>query len=151
VLQEIVVAARNIRAEMKLDQKKKVSADFSTGDPAVRKLVELNIEPVLRLATLSELAFSSGHLDPSSGAIRSSSQFDLRIAHGAGVDKEAELARLKKEIERLAKDIESKRNRLADETFRQKAPAEIVRGIETTLAERQIELQKLLERLAQLK
>jgi valyl-tRNA synthetase len=151
VLQEIVVAARNIRAEMKLDQKKKVSGDFSTGDPAVRKLVEMNLEALLRLATLSELAFSSGHLDPSSGAIRSSSQFDLRIAHGAGVDKEAELARLKKEIERLAKDIESKTKRLADETFRQKAPAEIVRGIETTLAERQVEHQKLLERLAQLK
>jgi len=151
VLQEIVVAARNIRADMKLDQKKKVSADFSTGDPAIRKLVEQNLEPLLRLATLSELAFSSGHLDSASGAIRSSSQFDLRIAHGAGVNKETELARLKKEIDRLAKDIESKKERLADETFRQKAPPEIVRGIEATLAERQIEVQKLLERLAQLK
>jgi valyl-tRNA synthetase len=102
------------------------------------------------LATLSELAFSSARLDPSGGAIRSSSQFDLRIAHGAGVDKDAELARLKKEVERLAKDIESKKNRLADDTFRQKAPAEIVRGIETTLAERRVEHQKLIERLAQL-
>lgn len=150
VLQEIVVAARNIRAEMKLDQKKKVGADFSTGDAVIRKLVESNLEPVLRLATLSELAFSSARLDPSGGAIRSSSQFDLRIAHGAGVDKDAELARLKKEVERLAKDIESKKNRLADDTFRQKAPAEIVRGIETTLAERRVEHQKLIERLAQL-
>ncbi len=34
-LQEIIVAARNIRAEMKLDQKRKVAADFSTGNPAV--------------------------------------------------------------------------------------------------------------------
>jgi valyl-tRNA synthetase len=150
VLQEIVVAARNIRAEMKLDQKKKVGADFSTGDAVIRKLVESNLEPVLRLATLSELAFSSARLDPSGGAIRSSSQFDLRIAHGAGVDKDAELARLKKEVERLAKDIESKKNRLADDTFRQRAPAEIVRGIETTLAERRVEHQKLIERLAQL-
>ena len=150
VMQEVVVAARNIRAEMKLDQKKKVSADFSTSDPAIRKLVEQNLEPLLRLATLSGLAFSSARLDPSGGAIRSSAQFDLRIAHSAGVDKQAELLRLRKESERLAKDIESKRNRLADDTFRQKAPAEIVRGIEATLAERQIEHQKLLERLAQL-
>ena len=150
VLQEIVVAARNIRAEMKLDQKKTVGADFSTGDPAIRKLVEQNLEPLLRLATLSELSFSSSRLDPSGGAIRSSSQFDLRIAHGARVDKQAELTRLKKETDRLAKDIESKKNRLADQAFRQKAPPEIVRGIEATLAERQIEHQKLLERLAQL-
>jgi hypothetical protein len=39
---------------------------------------------------------------------------------------------------------------LADETFRSRAPAEIVRGLEAALAERRAEYQKLRERLAQL-
>ncbi len=39
-LQEIIIAARNIRAEMKLDRKEKVAADFSTGRSAIHKLVE---------------------------------------------------------------------------------------------------------------
>jgi valyl-tRNA synthetase len=149
-LQEIVIAARNIRAEMKVDPKRKVAADFSTGDPTVRKLVEQNLDPLLRLAALSQLQILSGHLDPAGAAIRSTAQFDLRIAYGETVDKLAEVARLKKEIERLAKDIESKQGRLADENFTSKAPAKVVDDLRKTLAERQLEHQKLLDRLKQL-
>ncbi len=149
-LQEIITAARNIRAEMKVDQKKKVAADFSSTDPAVRKLVERNLEPVLRLASLSALPISAERLDPAGAAVRSTAQFDLRIAYGEAVDKQAEIARLTKEIERLAKDIESKKTRLADESFLSKAPAKIVDDLRATLSARQIEHQKLLDRLTQL-
>jgi valyl-tRNA synthetase len=149
-LQEIIIAARNIRAEMKVDQKKRIAADFSSHDPVIRKLVEQNLDAVLRLASLSDLHISDGRLDAVDAALRSTSQFDLRIAYGEAVDKNIEIARLKKEAERLAKDIESKKSRLADETFRSKAPAHVVSGIEATLAERTIEHQKLIDRLAQL-
>ncbi len=149
-LQEIIVAARNIRAEMKVDQKKKIAAEFSSGDAAIRQLVAQNLDPLLRLASLSALQTSAGHLNAEGAALRSTAQFDLRIAFGEAVDKNVEIARLKKESERLAKDIESKKSRLADDTFRSKAPAHVVSGIEATLAERTIEHQKLLDRLAQL-
>jgi valyl-tRNA synthetase len=149
-LQEIVVAARNIRAEMKLDPKRKVPADFSTGNPVLHKLVEENTDPILRLAALSELRISSGHLDPAGAAIRSTAQFDLRIAYGETIDKAAEIARLKKEIERLVTDIESKKRRLADANFTSKAPAKVVEDLRITLAEREAELKKLKDRLKQL-
>ena len=149
-LQEIVTAARNIRAEMKLDPKRKVAADFSTGDAGVRALVEENLDPLLRLASLSGLQISSGHLDAAGAAVRSTAQFDLRIAYGDTVDKPAEIARLKKEIERLAKDIASKQTRLGDETFLSKAPAKIVDDLKATLAGRQLEHAKLVDRLGQL-
>jgi len=149
-LQEIIIAARNIRAEMKVDQKKKIAADFSSADPAIRKLVEQNFDPLLRLASLSALQISSGHLDSAGAAIRSTAQFDLRMAYGESIDKQAEISRLKKEAERLTKDIESKKARLADETFLSKAPAKIVDDLKSTLASRIVEHQKLLDRLAQL-
>ena len=149
-LQEIIIAARNIRAEMKADQKKKLAADFSSGDSAVRKLVEQNLDPLLRLASLSALGISGSRLDAAGAALRSTAQFDLRIAYGEAIDKSAELIRLNKEIERLTKDIESKQTRLADETFLSKAPAKIVEELKATLAQRIIEHQKLLDRLAQL-
>jgi valyl-tRNA synthetase len=95
-LQEIIVAARNIRAEMKLDPKRKVAADFSSSDSAIRKLAEQNVEPLLRLATLSALNISSDRLDGARAAVRSTSQFDLRIAYGEAVDKDVEIARLQK-------------------------------------------------------
>jgi valyl-tRNA synthetase len=150
LLQEIIIAARNIRAELKLDPKKRISADFSTSDPGVRKIVENNLEPILRLAALSGVQMSSGRPDPTGGAIRSTAQFDLRIAFGEVVDKAPEVAKARKEIERLVKDIASKEARLADESFRSKAPAEVVRNMEATVAERRAELAKLRARVKQL-
>jgi valyl-tRNA synthetase len=150
LLQEIIVAARNIRAELKLDPKRKVAAEFSTADPAVRALVEANRDAILRLATLSGLQIIPGHLDPRGGPIRSNARFDLRIPYGEAMDIRAEVARLRKEKEKLARDLESKRNRLADQVFRSRAPEGIVRALESTLRERQAEYQKLVERLAQL-
>ncbi len=149
-LQEIIIAARNIRAEMKVDQKKQIAADFSSADLAIRTLVQQNLDPLLRLASLSALQISAARLDATGAALRSTAQFDLRIAYGESIDKQAEIARLKKEIERLAKDIESKKSRLADETFLSKAPAKIIEELKATLALRIIEHQKLLDRLAQL-
>ena len=144
-LQEIIVGARQIRAEMKLDPKRKVPADFSTNNPVLERLVEENVDAVLRLATLSELRISSGHLEAAGAAIRSTAQFDLRIGYGEAMDKAAEVARLRKEVDRLAKDIESKQGRLADREFTSKAPPKVVEGLRKTLAERQAELEKLME------
>jgi valyl-tRNA synthetase len=135
---------------MKVDQKKKIAADFSSTDPAISTLVQQNLDPLLRLASLSALQISSGRLDAAGAALRSTAQFDLRIAYGESIDKQAEISRLKKEAERLAKDIESKKSRLADETFLSKAPAKIVDDLKSTLASRIVEHQKLLDRLAQL-
>ena len=95
-------------------------------------------------------AFGRARSIPTAGAVRATPQFDLRIAYGETVDVQAELARLRKEKERLAKDIESKQSRLADETFRSRAPAKIVAQMEATLAERRVEFDKVTERLAQL-
>jgi valyl-tRNA synthetase len=150
LLQDVIVAARNVRAELKLDPKRRVPADLAPAKLEVREVVEENRAFVLRLATLSDLRFSDAKLEPNSGPVRSTPQFDLRIAYGDTVELGAELARLRKEKERLARDLESKQNRLADETFRSRAPAEIVRQLEATFAERKSEFDKLTDRLAQL-
>ena len=150
LIQEIIVAARNVRAEMKMDPKKKVAAEFSSKDAGVRALVQGNLDALARLASLSELTVSSGALASDGAAVRSTAQFDLRIAYGDAVDKPAEIAKMQKEIERLAKDIETKRARLSDETFTSKAPAKVVDDFKATLAAREAEYQKLVERLKQL-
>jgi valyl-tRNA synthetase len=149
LLQEIIVAARNIRAELKLDPRKKVAAEL-TADAHIRSLVHDNLDAVLRLATLSELKLTSGHLSPKGGLVRSTAQFDLRMAYGQAEDLRAEVIKLRKERDRLAKDIESKKQRLADEAFRSRAPENIVRGLESTLREREVEYRKLRDRLAHL-
>src|SRR5579863_5331019 len=151
LLQEIIGMARNIRAEMKLDPKSKVAAELSSRVEAVRELTKRNLEPLMRLARLLELKIQSEALQESSDTVVSSTaQFDLRIAAGETRDVQAEIAKLKKEEERLKKDIEVKKMRLADNAFRERAPHEIVRGLEATIAERQREYQRIVSRLSEL-
>ncbi|HTW22805.1 MAG TPA: valine--tRNA ligase [Candidatus Baltobacteraceae bacterium] len=150
ILQDIVVAARNIRAEMKLDPRQKVAAEFSTRGAGLPTLLRENLDPLLRLAALSELKITRDHLDPQGAVVRSTAAFDLRIAFGDTVDKEAEKARLKKKIAELEKDIAGKHARLADENFTSKAPGHVVDALRATMMEREVELRKLRDRLRQL-
>ena len=152
LIQEFVQACRNIRAEMKLDPKKKVAAEFSSSDAAAHSVMEANRDGILRLAALSELKLSAERLAHSGGAVRSAALFDVRIAYAAeSIDVGAEAARLRKQIEGLEKAIAAKEKQLADDTFRSRAPEKVVRGLEATLAEQTTELRKLRSRLEELK
>jgi len=150
LLQDVIAEVRNIRAEMKLDPKKKVAAEFYSSYEYIRATIQRNLDGILRLAILSDLKITASRLPQAAGAMRSTAQFDLRIAYSDTVDLAAELARVRKEIERLRNDIGSKEKQLADETFRSRAPEKIIRGMEATLEERCVELKKLQERLRQL-
>jgi valyl-tRNA synthetase len=150
LLQEIITSARNIRAEMKADQKAKLPAQLGPANAAVQSVVENSLDTILRLANLSSLSFAKPPFDSTKGVVRSNKDFELFIPFDAAIDVPAEVARLRKELERLRKDIASKQSRLEDETFRSRAPEHIVKGLEATLAERRAEFEKLRERLAQL-
>src|SRR5262249_8204780 len=150
LVQEVIATVRAIRADMKLDPKKRVAAEFSCSDTKVRSAIEANLDGILRLALLTELKISAEKLAQAGGAVRSTSLFDVRIVYTETVDVAAECARLKKEHERLTKNIASKERQLADDTFRNRAPEKIIQGLETTLAEQRIELSKTAERLSQL-
>src|SRR5277367_3366501 len=150
-LQEVIGAVRNIRAEMKLDPKKKVEADVSVADAGLLAVAEANRDFLVRLALLSELRLTGEKLVAAGGAARSSAQFDVRIAFAAEtVDVGAELVRLKKEIEGLEKAIAAKERQLGDETFLSRAPEKIVNGLKATLEQQKIELRKLVERRKEL-
>jgi valyl-tRNA synthetase len=132
---------------MKLEPKKKVGAEFSSAEAEARNIIESNHEGIVRLASLSELSVLAEKLQEGDGGVRSTAQFDLRIPHVAEtIDVAAELARLKKEIEGLQKAIASKEKQLGNETFRGRAPENIIRQMEETLTAQRVELGKLLER-----
>jgi len=150
LVQDVIKTVRAIRADMKLDPKKRVASEFSTSDDKVRAAVTANLDGILRLALLTGMTISSAKLPQSDGAVRSTALFDLRIIYTETVDAAVECARLKKEQERLGKNIASKERQLADETFRSRAPDKIIQGLEATLAEQRIELAKATERLSQL-
>jgi valyl-tRNA synthetase len=151
LVQEIVQTLRTIRAEMKMDPKKRVAAEFFSGDAWARGVIEANKDGVLRLAILSEFAVLSEKLPDGDGGTRSTAEFDVRIPYTTDtIDVAGERLRLKKEIEGLQKAIASKESQLGNETFRSRAPEKIIKGMEEALSGQRIELQKLLERVKQL-
>ncbi len=143
------VAARVGRADNKIDAKKKIAAELSSQDVAVRGLIEGNLEPIQRLAVLSSLLVTSNHLT-GKGYFHNTPDFDVHIPFAEIVDPQAEMLRLKKDREGLQKAIASKEAQLGNETFRSRAPEVIIKGLEATLAGQRIELQKLKDRLSQL-
>jgi len=159
LLQEVIVAARNLRAELKVDAKKKVAAEFSSAESAARTLVAAHRETIARLATLSELRTGEpvgtgpARADAADSAVRSTARFDFRIIlldAQSGEELQAEIAKLRKEIARLTADIEAKDKLLGNASFRERAPAEVIAKSEQSLAERRAEREKLGIRLAQL-
>ncbi len=154
LIQEVITAVRNVRAEMKLDPKKRVAAELYVADATARASVEANRDGIVRLGLLSDLNVSDkglGGAAKAGGALRSTARFDLRIEAAAEVvDVAAERAKLTKDLEGLRKAIGSKERQLGDPTFRDRAPEKIIRGLEATLAEQRIEMQKLTDRLEQL-
>jgi valyl-tRNA synthetase len=148
--QETIQTLRTLRAEMKLD-KRKVAAEFASADAKVRATVQANLDGIVRLGLLTELKVLDGKLAEGGGGKNSTAQFDLRIPYVAeAIDVGAELARIRKEIDRLTKDIAGKEGQLGNETFRSRAPERIIQGLEATLAERRVELRKCQERVKEL-
>ena len=150
LVQEVIKSVRAIRADMKLDPKKKVAAEFYSETERVRAVIAANLDGIQRLGLVTQLAISDAKLSQSGGGLRSTSLFDVRVPQVETVDVAGELARLKKEIERLTKDIASKERQLGDETFRSRAPEKIIQGLQVTLEERRIELRKGTERVREL-
>jgi len=151
LVQEIIQSLRTIRAEMKLDPKKKVAAEFFSSDAWARGVIETNKDGILRLAILSELAVLSKKLPEGGGGARSTAEFDVRIPYATEtMDVAAEGSRLRKEMEGLQKAIASKEGQLGNETFRSRAPEKIIKQMEEALATQRIELQKIEQRLRSL-
>lgn len=151
LIQEVIAAVRNVRGELKLDPKKTVAASFSSRDAQIRATIEANRESIERLAILSGLRLTAESLPQDSGTVRSTAAFDLQVtAEAEKVDPAVERARLVKEVEKIEGAIASKEKQLGNETFRNRAPQDIISNMEATLVDQRAELQKMRNRLAQM-
>ncbi len=149
LVQDAITALRNIRAEMKIDARRHIPGELGSTEQAVLALFRAHREAILRLANLSTLDLLAGHLPAEGGVVRHAPRFDARIAF-TEADLAAELKRLRKEKEKLEKELSGMRARLADQQFRKKAPAEVVQGLEQRQAEFSSQYEKVTRLLSSL-
>jgi valyl-tRNA synthetase len=139
LIQEVITAARNLRADMKTDPKQRLEGVLYARSEVV-EAARGQLEAIEKLA-LVKLDLVAGTAPKLAGAVRSTTDFDLTLrAPAAQLD--AQRKRLLKEIEQLEKPIANSRRQLSDETFLARAPEKGVQGIRDKLAEYEAQLAK---------
>jgi valyl-tRNA synthetase len=128
VVKEVVNAARNLRSTMGIAPSAKVPMYLAEFDPALKSYVP----GISALARLSEIRFMEKlPAQDAPVAITGVAKLMLHVE----VDREAERARLSKEIEKLESDLARTRAQLGNASFVERAPAAVVNEAKKRLTE----------------
>jgi valyl-tRNA synthetase len=128
ILQDLIVNIRNVRAELKVEQKLKVPVELFAPESGIRAMIEQNRGAVERLANVEKITFVEGSLAKQTGA-RSTARFDVYVVYEKKIDVAVERERLKKEQDKLEKEFANNQRQLSNEQFLAKAPAVVVEGL----------------------
>jgi valyl-tRNA synthetase len=145
---ELNRAIRNVRGEKKLEASAKPKVYIRAGSYAAavaETLAATNFTSRLD----AEVVTADGSLPEGEYAYARVADSEAAIALPK-VDGAAERSRLDKELGEAAAHAERLRKQLSNETFRSKAPAHVISGMEATLAETQTRVDGLRERIAAL-
>jgi valyl-tRNA synthetase len=149
ILQDLIVSVRNLRAELKVEQKVKVPIEVFAPEAEIRTMIEQNRGAVERLAGVEKITFVGESLAKRAGA-RSTSRFDVYAIYERKIDVAAECERLKKELEKIEKELGNNQKQMGNEQFLAKAPAQVVEGLRTRAAELGVLQEKCKSKLAEL-
>ncbi len=140
ILQELIVAIRNMRAELKVEPKVKTPIRVHT-DAATQKLVDENRGMLERLANVEGMEFMAESLAHAPGA-RTSTRFEVALVYERQMDKAAESERLKKELAKQGGQLAGSERQLGNEQFLAKAPPHVVEGLKKQVTELKILIEK---------
>jgi valyl-tRNA synthetase len=128
VLQDLIVSVRNLRAELKVEQKLKVPIQIFTHHADVRVLLERNLNAIERLATVDDVTFVEQSLSNLT-ASRHTAHFDVHVTYEKKIDVAVERERQKKELERFEGEIRNLDRQLSNKQFLDKAPAHVIENM----------------------
>ena len=138
IFQEALSSILRMKAENGVDPAKRV--------PALTTLTELEpfTEALKSLAKLESIAFTEGDLATPTRSVSIVGGGMVAVELAGLKDPAAERAKLEKERDVLTKSLEGLRQRLSNEGFLAKAPAEAVEAQRQQLAEKEARLEKVL-------
>ncbi len=141
-IKDFIVAVRNFRAEKNLSPAKKLTP-YMRGSSEEMDIINRNSGFVDVLANLEAVVPVESELPPSIAVIVGNSEILFPMA--GVLDKEAELARLEKEIKHVNDEIARVNNKLANPAFTSKAPEAVIAKEKEKLPGFEASLAKLLE------
>ncbi len=148
LLQELITAARTLRADRKLGQKESLPGVLYCRDGV--QTVASHYRDVLEKLANVKLDIRAEAPPKLEGAVRSTPEFDLWL-ETPQADEDAQRPRLEKEILQLQKLVIDKDRQLGNEKFLSGAPPKVIDSLRDKRAEYQAQLEKSLAALASLK
>lgn len=149
-LKKVIVAVRNIRAELNIGPSKPLNVLLRhVGDTEQRRLQDNQsfLKALAKIESITTLA--AGEQAPMSST-QLVGEMELLIPMAGLIDADAEIERLTKQREKITKDVQRLSGKLNNENFVAKAPAAVVDKEKAKLAEAQRDIAKLDEQIAQL-
>ena len=143
LLQEVITAVRTTKAEMNIAPGNKIKLIISKYDTKSQATITKYTDFILSLAKVAEISWhdDDSQLTNSATAILRSCQ--LNIPLDGLIDKEAEIARLDKSIEKITKSLKATTARLANEQYLTNAPKHIILKEQQTAKDGEESLAKL--------
>ena len=149
-VKQFIVAIRNIRGEMDIAPSKPLPVLLKNINDADKRRLADNEQFLMSLAKLESIqVLAEGEEGPAS-ASAVIGDMSVLIPMAGLIDKEAEIARLTKAIEKLEKDVQKVSGKLANENFVSKAPAAVIEKEKAKLADAQSTLEKMIEQRTQI-
>lgn len=147
LLREFVASVRGLKSQANQATRRDAVITVVAKDPAAQKLIETNREKLAGLAGLAEVAFATD-AGGRTGALTSLGTVLLELS--GTVDVAAEKVRLVKELAKLEQAVAAGEAKLGNEVFVSKAPAKILEGARSQLAEAKAKRDEIARMLASL-
>ncbi|GAA3912367.1 valine--tRNA ligase [Litoribacillus peritrichatus] len=150
-LKGIIDGVRNIRGEMNISPTKPLNLLFRNGSDEDKQRLDDNENFLRALAKLESIEWLEAGQEAPMSATQLVGQMEVLVPMAGLIDKEAEVGRLTKEIEKLEKDIQRVSGKLNNEKFVSKAPEAVVAKEKAKLEEMSTAVKQLSEQMEKIK
>ena len=142
-LKEVIVAVRNIRAECNIAPSKPLALLVRNASESDCKILAENDRLLQAIAKLEQVKVLAQGEDAPLSVTKLIGNVELFVPMAGFINKEAELARLTKEIEKLNGEVKRIEGKLSNEAFVAKAPEQVIAKEREKMAEYAEGLEKL--------
>lgn len=148
LLKGVITGIRNIRGEMNIAPKKSVKTVVDAAESKKREILKNNVAYIASLAKAEPIDFVSGVEKPESSATYVFGDIQVHVLLEGLVNYDEERRRIKKEIEKVQREMTLSRKKLTNKDFLNQAPSSIVESVKEKVELIGAKLDKLHENLA---
>jgi valyl-tRNA synthetase len=146
-VKQVIVGVRNIRGEMNIAPGKVIPVLFKQCREEDQRRLSANSQFLKTLAKLEDITILKEGEDGPMSATALVGQMEILVPMAGLIDKDAEVARLNKEIEKLQKELQRINGKLGNAKFVDNAPAEVIAKERAKQEAQQLAMDKLTEQL----